>query len=403
MPDATKNIKFKTSIDGSEDVKNQFSDINNSIEDTANVADTKLKPAMVDAKQYTMRVGEATEETTSMFAGLAGSLIGGAGVVAAMLAARAIMEQFTKTELEAAEEGDKFRQTLINIQSAAEVVNLSIGKATQSLREMTDEMLTLKVLQLDEDIREIETGFSGLWKMFIMSAEAERDILLQTKNQIIEIQKLREAGISGEGPMGQINWLKEQVKLNIELRDLSYGEERVKYDEIAKELQGQLNDLLGIEGKIIKDNIKAAKEHFGELKGTLIEYLNIIRAIEKGAAGTTTLPLATPGMVNVPRKPKNQAMEDFWKEQAKDAEQEMQQFSQASAYIFAQNMNEAWESIFGEANSMFEQMISAWGSMLFEKVGFGIFNMLFGGIDILGFARGIFAGNSTAAKYGMGK
>jgi hypothetical protein len=82
--------------------------------------------------------------------------------------------------------------------------------------------------------------------------------------------------------------------------------------------------------------------------------------------------------------------------------QEMRQFSESSAQIFAQNMNTAWQSIFGEANSFFEQMISSWASMLTEKIGFGIFSMLFGGVDLFGFARGIFAGNATASKYRMG-
>jgi uncharacterized phage infection (PIP) family protein YhgE len=90
-------------------------------------------------------------------------------------------------------------------------------------------------------------------------------------------------------------------------------------------------------------------------------------------------------------------------EMMKQRQQDMQQFAQASAGIFAQNMNQAWESIFGEANSMFEQMLSAWQAMLFEKIGFGIFNMLFGGIDLFGFARNLTSGQATAAKYGMGR
>ena len=405
MPDSTKNIKFKTSIEGNEQVEQEFDNINQSIKNTSDVADTKLKPAMVDAHQYTMRVGEATEETTSAFAGLTGSLLGGAGVVAAMLAARMIMDQFTKTELEAAEEGDKFRQTLINLQTAADVVNLSIGKATRSLREMTDEMLTIKLLQVDEDIRKIETGFSGLWKQFIGSAEAERDILIETKNQITEIQKLREAGISGEG-LGILDRLREQIKLNTELRDSEEASlsEIATYSDNIKLLQTQLNELLGVELDVRKKITKEAKTFFGyHEKNKPFETPGYMSGVlsGKGNANTSKMIFGTGGELG--GKP---AGFDFFGEEEeamKKAEQDMQQFSQASANVFAQNMNQAWEGIFGEANSLFEQMVSAWGSMLFEKIGFGIFNMLFGGIDILGFARNITAGNATASKYGMGK
>ena len=105
----------------------------------------------------------------------------------------------------------------------------------------------------------------------------------------------------------------------------------------------------------------------------------------------------TQGMVGVPEKPIIN-LGDF-----EQIQNDMMQFSQMSAGIFAMNMNQAWESIFGEANSMFEQLLVAWQGMLFEKIGFGIFNMLFGGIDLFGFARNITSGNATAAKYRSGE
>jgi len=371
MPDSTKNIKFKTSIEGNEQVEQEFDNINQSIKNTSDVADTKLKPAMVDAHQYTMRVGEATEETTSAFAGLTGSLLGGAGVVAAMLAARMIMDQFTKTELEAAEEGDKFRQTLINLQTAADVVNLSIGKATRSLREMTDEMLTIKLLQVDEDIRKIETGFSGLWKQFIGSAEAERDILIETKNQITEIQKLREAGISGEG-LGILDRLREQIKLNTELRDSEEASlsEIATYSDNIKLLQTQLNELLGIEEKAMKDNTAEINRQNKELEKQVMLWRRIIRPYDysgmapmgdrKGGRGKEISGGGGASMTN-------NMLED--KEQLKRAEQYQQQFADSFTNILETNFSTFWTATFGEANSLLEQLLQAtFGSILSQLV-----------------------------------
>lgn len=84
-------------------------------------------------------------------------------------------------------------------------------------------------------------------------------------------------------------------------------------------------------------------------------------------------------------------------------EREMQSFAQSSANIFAQNMNQAWQNIFGEANSLFEQLVMNWGDMLMQKVSGGLFDMLFGAIDPFGFARSIFSGGATASKYRVGK
>ena len=93
MPDSIKNIKFKTTIEGSEDVKKEFEDINQSIDKTSNTADTKLKPVLEDTKDGLDDVSESAGGTTSKFAGLAGGILGGAGVVAAMFLVKEIFER----------------------------------------------------------------------------------------------------------------------------------------------------------------------------------------------------------------------------------------------------------------------------------------------------------------------
>jgi gas vesicle protein len=177
-------------------------------------------------------------------------------------------------------------------------------------------------------------------------------------------------------------------------------------DEALGKIQKEIDEALGKQEKKtekIKTNYELMLERINKLRNAFTTQQNIYRAGQVneniGLPGSVNYRASreTQGMVAVPEKPIIN-LGDF-----ESMQNDMMQFAQSSAGIFSMNMNQAWESIFGEANSMFEQMLSAWQSMLFEKIGFGIFNMLFGGIDLFGFARNLTAGNATAAKYGMGR
>ena len=375
MPDAEKKIRFKTSIEGGEDVKKEFEDINQSIDKTSNTADTKLKPAMVDAEQYTMRVGEAAEGTTSKFAGFVGQLVGGASVIVAVMAAKAAIEIL--------------KNQFIDIQ-------VDLSNLTGELKDNWTE--TYKAIVAWGDFE------AAINKMSFADLEAS----LEGVNI-----KLKETQLYLKFTTDFEEWSGKAEELRLELAKLE--KERAMLEEtLAKSRkEGASADPTIIKAtsarlEIIETITKEIKDQNNELEKQVALWRKIIRPYEysgmapmrdrKGGRGKEISGGGGASMTNNMLEDQEQIKEQFRK-----AEQDMQQFSQASANVFAQNMNQAWESIFGEANSLFEQMVSAWGSMLFEKIGFGIFNMLFGGIDILGFARNITAGNATAAKYGMGK
>ena len=40
----------------------------------------------------------------------------------------------------------------------------------------------------------------------------------------------------------------------------------------------------------------------------------------------------------------------------------------STAAVFQMNMNAAWQGVFGEANSMFEQLVASWADLLFQRL-----------------------------------
>lgn len=92
-------------------------------------------------------------------------------------------------------------------------------------------------------------------------------------------------------------------------------------------------------------------------------------------------------------------MEEMYRERAR-LESE---FTMRTASVFTSNMTQAWRNIFGEANSMFEQLMQSWAQMFFQQVGTSLIGSLTGGIgDIFGFSRAVSGGNATAEKYRVG-
>jgi len=97
---------------------------------------------------------------------------------------------------------------------------------------------------------------------------------------------------------------------------------------------------------------------------------------------------------------------DEQKAMALENEKLMNSFIMSSANVFRSEMSGAWQSIFGEANSIFEKLIASWADLMFARLGTSLFTSFFGGGgglgDLLGFSRSVSAGAGTAETYRVG-
>lgn len=111
------------------------------------------------------------------------------------------------------------------------------------------------------------------------------------------------------------------------------------------------------------------------------------------------------GLRKIPGKPNDLAYQQMpWYKEREKLERE---FITSTASVMREELGGAWEDIFGEANSMFEKLISRWAESLLMNIGTNFLTGFVGGIipgfgDLFSFSRLTSKGNATAARYGMG-
>ena len=70
------------------------------------------------------------------------------------------------------------------------------------------------------------------------------------------------------------------------------------------------------------------------------------------------------------------------------------------ANVLTSNMNTAWAEIFGEANSLFEQLINSMADLLVKSVFSGLLSLIPGG-GVLGFIGSLFSGSDAPSGGGQ--
>jgi len=386
MSEAVKTIRFKTLVDQGnalavmEKLGYQFEVLDKEMSKTSVTASGKLSPALQNvsrrdlgmfASQLLMTSG-VTGRFTAQLSNMATGLATGGATGAAFAGFAAIIQLI----------GDNTKQTILELnafQKAVDsLINIQTGKGA----------FNIKAEDIPAAIEKLKSNIKGAFELSQS----------MTVEEIAKRQELNAEIIETNLAMYQsIEVLERQKK---------------KYDELAKgkdvlSKAGLLwTGVIEKENREVANSIKVMNEYeemlkrIAALRLAFLQQQNEARAKETRYGG-----LKGPFNVSEVAMPIKPDIQQF--AQLTESEEEMlsdmRRFSESSASIFAQNMGSAWESIFGEANSMFEQMISNWANMLFEKVGFGIFNMLFGGIDFFGFARNLVGGQATADKYRVGK
>ena len=382
MADATKNIRFKTEIQGSEEVEKKFEDINDAIKDTSNVADTKLKPAMVDAKQYTMRVGKAAEGTTSKFAGLVGGIVGAAGVVAAMYlmaeVSKQIQEELKSTSEKVSELTERLKENwseAFKVERAwdefrATIAKWTVAEQTESLRQLEEELISLMPTFWEYVIA---TAMGGdAWKAFNKTFE--------TSIKQIELLRKSLKGDTGQGIL--TNLQNELDALMLKRQNALTEKEIADYNVLIASKQNEINELLGKNKgtvrEILDDWVKIGLIIDQDVRDA-IKRMDDDLMVDPGDPTARTKWLqskANKGGGGFKRG------KEYWEEKfgGKDsAEQYQQDFVDSFTNILETNFSTFWTATFGEANSLLEQLLQATFGSIFANIASGLLSFIPGG------------------------
>lgn len=260
-----------------------------------------------------------------------------------------------------------------------------LGKADKATKELITSM---------EKLIKIQTPQGG----FNLSPEQIPGALQSLKNQL-EILKLTTGRTIFGGSI-----------IQFETEDMKLLQEAIRILEDAnkKEQQRQrIIDLISKAGLTYTEEIK--KQNEGIQKQ--IELLNQARvptaAGGPGRAGMGLFPGQTIGagegnLREANTKAEMTANQKAFEEMLKEREAMQEEFHFRTASVFRDAMNQAWVDIFGEANSLFEKLVSSWADMLFQQASSGLFSMLFGGFDIFGLGRLVTGGSSAAGRFRSG-
>jgi len=152
----------------------------------------------------------------------------------------------------------------------------------------------------------------------------------------------------------------------------------VALEEQLKIPVNEVNELLKERNAIVKETIAAIEGDTGQ-------------AFQGARRGVGVLPV---GLVPVITKPALQKAE-------KDMKGLGSTVFDGWANVLTSNMNTAWAEIFGEANSLFEQLINSMADLLVKSVFSGLLGLIPGG-GIIGFIGGLFSGGGGGGPGGLG-
>ena len=409
MPDSTKNIKFKTTIDGSEEVKKQFDEINDSIGDTANVADTKLTPAMTKGTESIKGAGAAS---AGMGVGLLTVIGSMAAIAAVTLIVKKVMDDVRESMESTTERISGLTKALKENWDEAYRVTRAWDDFKESISKWSQADLEESLRTLNVQLKETTVSMWDYALAAIFGGANIAEATIKANDIIKQIKIIKETLAGGGGKTGSIGGgiIDEQRALlesyQILESSAKIDSERLGWQKLRKQAQIDLNELMGKELGGMKDNTAEINRQNKELEKQVALWRRIIRPYDysgmapmgdrKGGRGKEGSGGGDASKTN------NLLMDE---KAFQEMQQQMDQFSQTSAWVFTYNMVSAWENIFGEANSMFEQLMASWASMMFEKLGMALFGMVFNmlGGGVFGAARGAVSMQATAAKYGMGK
>ena len=230
-----------------------------------------------------------------------------------------------------------------------------------------------------------------------------REELIKTNE---ELEKRRRIIGTGLGRQIQEGLLKAAHLSRIEFEGVSDEvdnvRKRLKQVKVLIDGQGlsfeKLNELL-MERKTLEEQLKLPVEEVNKLLEARLSIVREVVAASEGGlvalgAGTRT-PGVGGGILGRQGRPGATSIFGAGAQSAqmiKDAGKVGETIFDGWANVLTSNMNTAWAEIFGEANSLFEQLINSMVDLLIKDVFTGLLNFIApGGGGILGFIGGLFS------------
>ena len=355
MADATKNINFHTRVTGTEEAKRKIAGITGELDKTSTTIENKVNPAMEDMAGGMDDTSESTEKLSGKLSGAIGYLIGGAGIAAAVYIAKEAWDDINISFSEGSERLQTLTKDLeynlsevYKVKAAWDAFTKSIGKWSEEKLEDAIETLNTRIKSLTLSM--IELAFyatidpSGLFASQLTLEELKKELDLVTK----ELDKYS-AGT------------KKLVKPTFEVTGAT-GAFKEEVKRLKKELK-ELVDVGDATKKVFREMADAWSTRFGGEAGGKLA----------GGAGAGIV--TTGGDANRERiaGATKAGLEDGFDK----ATEMMNGVSRQWTSTLESNFNEFWDSTFGYANSLLEQLLKAtfmsiFGSLLSFLPGGGI-------------------------------
>ena len=382
---ADNDIKFRVSQTGAEKVADDFNKVDDSIgnmQDSGNRTSPIIKElgrnfntSGLEAKQYAGRIGGASLSMGKMTALVAG----GTGLIAVLALAAVAFYEIAKPIYDAKKEMDDFAgsvETVIGriIRVKSEFDKLKI--------EFDKESLTNAIATLEGIVKANDMATTAVSKIYTLGGAGGLDYWLRRADEFNIINLIgkenKEKTILDKTSLDylkkRLQELKVEEMIMKSLADLGgkvVDTEKEKTKEIRKRLQ-LVRDLRGVDnkdawlfGQLQKTHPKTDPSQF-QFRTDLL-----------GGYGFSREELMN--MQQNAEEMKRQAEEHF---------NMIQDLSIISAYILREEFTQAWEDIFGEANSLFEkfaQRISEYFiELALKRAAEGLLNLIFPGAGSAG-------------------
>ena len=357
MDTAVRNLDIVTRLKGSEEVKQGFDDMNKSAE--------KLKGGVGNATGQVFKFEDATTKLATKAENVAqsltvlGGIVGGSIFAGAVIIGVAAMMDFKK-------ELDELGERLKTFESAVGGV---IGQMLKfkdpiKIRFELDDAQTDKLLEWSKSRRDIlEQTNKAIWRSRFGTTTSGGVDVAEMSSRIAE-------------KLGIWSALSEE-----EQKQLKYNEGIVKaIDEQLYSLEAQKmlqEDMAKLGVKAIEDEKKKTKEIEKQIeitggRGGMFGAISSRRGVKSLMAGVG---IGDAGTSRADITLEERKYKEILEKRA-DLERE---FIYSTASIMTSEFGQAWENIFGEANSLFEKLAASWAETLASNVFSGLLSMLPGG------------------------
>ena len=312
--------------------------------------------------------------------------VGLSGVLAVAVVSLSLFMEILRSSKEAAEEAKREMDKLTeSVEKYSKSTTMSIVGGIQT-----------KITKRESELRSKIAAIGG-------SGADQEEAYLRITGSDAELNSLKEKLKVYTQYLNRIGWelnLKNEIA---ELEALRLG--------ATKEVAANLTKIIDAKRKELDATTKITKEtkeHNKQLKvgmDLLIDsYMKRkeMESMTKGRIGGVKIS-GTFGMssVSIPESP----VVSFTKKEMEEQYGLYADLFKDAADVMRSEFGSAWESIFGDANSLFEKLIASWASTLFTKLGnsFGgaILDLLPGGgaiADLLGLSKAVKVGNDYATK-----